>query len=490
MDAEALDMRMSFGKCLRSILQEKGISASEAARCMGMKSRNGIFRMLSGEGSDAGKSAFVERFCQCMGDRIDARDRERLEGALELERVGEEGVRQNRAMRMLLSGEIAPEPPMRLYRQARYPEDLAGMLKSYVTGRSLSITMLGCCSRAIFEQLAQALASADAQCEISIEHYICSGREEITGNLYAIRPLLGDPRYKVFCIEPGRLSPQKEQICRNNIAGITACDADGRERFHYMMQVDPGVLHLIECRDGASHRRMRRLLADERENMRLLTGMFELPRTARDCLIYLEARFALEHGRELYLMRRSMPASIVHPNLLVYVFRDAFEHAGVARAEADEILTKIGALQQKRRENALFKKKPTHAIVTRPGLEDLTRTGGHADLRYPVKAYAPAQRVELLTQLREQATANPYFHLHIFKEGFEPNGLEINLYGGEGALLSRPQTVCDELMITHPAFLDRYRDYLSSDLLARQVITEREGVQLLDALIAEAEALA
>ena len=490
MGAKALDTRMSFGQCLRHILQEKGISASEAARCMGMKSRNGIFRILSDEGSDAGKSAFYERFCQAMGDKLDAQDRERLEGALELERVGEEGVLQNRAMRMLLSGEIAPEPPMCLYRQGRHPEDLAGILESYVTGKSLSITMLGCCSRVLFEQLAQALAKADAQCEISIEHYIYTGREEITGNLYAIRPLLGDPRYEIFCVEPGRLSPQKEQICRNNIAGITARDAGGRERFHYLIQVDPSVLHLIECRDGASHRRMRKLLADGREHMRPLTGMFELPRTARDCLVYIEARFALEHGRELYLMRRSMPASIVHPSLFVRVFRDAFDRTSISKAEADEILTKMEALQQKRRENALFKKKPTHVILTRAGLEDLARTGGHSDLRYPAQAYAPAQRVELLTQLREQATGNPRFHLYIFKEGFEPNGLEINLYGDEGALLSRPQTVCDELMITQPAFLARYRDYLSSDLFARQVITQREGVQLLDALIAEAEALA
>ena len=490
MGAEALDTRMNFGQCLRRILKEKGISASEAARCMGMKSRNGIFRVLSDEGSDEGKSAFCERFCQCMGDRLDARDRERLESALELERVGEEGVIQNRAMRMLLSGEIAKEPPMRLYRQARYPEDLAGMLESYVAGRSLTITMLGCCSRALFELLAQALAKADAQCEISIEHYIYTGREAITGNLYAIRPLLGDPRYKVFCVEPGRLSPQKEQIFRNNIAGISARDADGRERFHYLIQVDSDVLHLIECRDGASHRRMRKLLADERENMRPLTGAFELPRTARDCLVYTEARFALEHGRELYLMRRSMPASIVHPGLFVCVFRDAFEHTDIAREEAAEILAKMEALQQKRRENVLFKKQPTHAILTRPGLEDLARTGGHADLRYPAKAYAPAQRIELLTQLREQATANPRFHLHIFKDGFEPNGLEINLYGDEGALLSRPQTVCDELMITQPAFLERYREYVKSDLLVRQVITQREGVQLLDALIAEVKAIA
>ena len=489
MDTGTRERPASFGQCLRRILDEKGISASEAARLMGMKSRNGMFRMLSDEGSESGKSAFLERFCESLGDRIDPRDRERLVRALDAQRLGEDGLLQNRAMRMLLSGETIDEPPLKLLRQGKYPDDLTALLESYVEGDSLCMTVLGCCSRALFERLAAALAHAKAQCSIDIEHYIYGGEEEIVGNLYAVRPLLGDARYKLYCIEPGVLSPQKEHLLRNNIAGISARSREGRERYHYLMQVEPGEFHLIECRDGISHRRMRRVLLGEREKMRPMLSAFKLPRSPQDCTVYIEARLALEQGRELFLMRRTMPTAIMRPELFAGVFGAAFERSGLDAAQAEAICAGLEALQRKRRDNALFKKEPTHAILTRNGLEDLVRTGGHADMRYPADPYEPKLRTLLLRELREEATGNPQFHLHVFRDGCEPQGLEIGLYGDAGALLSRPQTVCDELLITLPAFLDRYREYLKKELFARQVLPQRDGIALLDALIAEAQAL-
>ena len=488
MDTGTRERPASFGQCLRRILDEKGISASEAARLMGMKSRNGMFRMLSDEGSDSGKSAFFERFCESLGDRLDAHDRERLMRALDRERLGEDGFLQSRAMRMLLSGETVEEPPLRLFRQGKYPDDLSALLQSYVAGESLCMTVLGCCSRALFEQLAAAIAHANPQCAIEIEHYVYGGEQEIVGNLYAVRPLLGDARYKLYCIEPGMLSPQKEHLLRNSIAGISARSQKGRERYHYLMQVDPDEFHLIECRDGISHRRMRRVLQGAREKMRPMLSAFRLPRSPQDCTVYIEARLALEQGRELFLMRRTMPTAIMRPELFSGVFSAALERSGIDAAQTEAICAGIEALQRKRRNNALDKEEPTHAILTRRGLEELVRTGGHADLRYPAGPYEPKQRAQLLRQLREAAD-NPRFHLHVFRDGCEPQGLEIGLYGDAGALLSRPHTVCDELLITLPAFLDRYREYLKNELLARQVLPERDGIALLDALIAEAQAL-
>ena len=58
---KTLHPTQEFGPCLREILKEKQVSASELARMMNYKSRNSIFRILSGKGGHGARQTFCER---------------------------------------------------------------------------------------------------------------------------------------------------------------------------------------------------------------------------------------------------------------------------------------------------------------------------------------------------------------------------------------------------------------------------------------------
>jgi hypothetical protein len=63
----------SFGDCLKRCLKENHLSASEAAKLVGFRSRNSMFRILAGETGDEVKLRFLEnhdrpRAAQIIGD--------------------------------------------------------------------------------------------------------------------------------------------------------------------------------------------------------------------------------------------------------------------------------------------------------------------------------------------------------------------------------------------------------------------------------------
>ena len=79
---------ITFGPCLKQILQKRNISASELARMMEYKSRNSIFRILDDEGGDGTRQALYDRLME--DDLLNLTRQEQLEltQALEISRVG------------------------------------------------------------------------------------------------------------------------------------------------------------------------------------------------------------------------------------------------------------------------------------------------------------------------------------------------------------------------------------------------------------------
>ena len=77
-----------FGQCLRKILADKDISASELARMMSVKSRNSVFRILSGESGYSTLKAFCDRLMDEDPLALTHQEREALVRALNVSLVG------------------------------------------------------------------------------------------------------------------------------------------------------------------------------------------------------------------------------------------------------------------------------------------------------------------------------------------------------------------------------------------------------------------
>ena len=106
MDMEAEDRGpeplAGFGTYLSRVLRENGLSASEAARRMGYKSRNSMFRLLDGKGSVAAMRTCCRKLQGCPELGVTQEQLERLGVALEVSRLGRESYLSNRALRDML----------------------------------------------------------------------------------------------------------------------------------------------------------------------------------------------------------------------------------------------------------------------------------------------------------------------------------------------------------------------------------------------------
>ena len=194
-------------------------------------------------------------------------------------------------------------------------------------------------------------------------------------------------------------------------------------------------------------------------------------------------------GRAVYMVKLDVPFQLIDPAILVPCAVDSLTAGGADREEALHDLEALRDVHARRFENAFGKHKPTHIILSRAFMERFARTGRQTDHFFALRPYTPAERAAILTQIRDQAISNPYFHVHFFKEDFKPPLMEITLYEGAGTMLAKPFTDYNlagdhaEAIIGNAEFCERYKAFFMEDLLKRQVLDEGETIQVLDALI-------
>lgn len=154
---KTLHPTQEFGPCLREILKEKQVSASELARMMNYKSRNSIFRILCGKGGHGARQTFYERLMQEDPLRLSDEQRERLGQALEISRMGLKAYLDNQAMHELLMGgkPRTAQQTVRVDAAYLYPQDpdFCKATESLTRAQRVCLTILGCCDRAIFDAL-------------------------------------------------------------------------------------------------------------------------------------------------------------------------------------------------------------------------------------------------------------------------------------------------------------------------------------------------
>ena len=163
----------SFGSILGNILQEHGISASEAARRLGMRSKTSLMRILKDQTGYATVRTFWEQLL--AGGELNLSDCEqrRLQGALEVMRVGAEVYNTNCALQHLLQlrkQDVESVPVKGL------PgiNDFSDLCRLYADAEELEITLMGLCDVRLFHSLQQMCSRMPAARQPQITHYIYS----------------------------------------------------------------------------------------------------------------------------------------------------------------------------------------------------------------------------------------------------------------------------------------------------------------------------
>lgn len=480
----------AFGPCLKGILESRKISASELARMMAYKSRNSIFRILDEAGGHSARQAFYERLIGEDTLSLSDEERARLEQALEVSRVGQRVFLSNCAMRELLMSDSIREPELKVRFDAFYtPEDPTFMraIDEMARCKTAYITITGCCDRKVFDALRAWIYKTDVTCEIRVAHILYTGEEEIVHNISAIQPLLYCDCYRAYCLEPGTFSQEREAMYRQNVIYALLLDGNGNWYRQMLLMVDKGVFIPMPSVKSGKNDPMSRYFADDIRRMTMLKAELPVGGSVESYLEYIRSCRKLEQGRATYIVKLDISLQCIHPDILLPCVKDEFWALAGERAEA--VKAEFLRTHLERWENVFSKKKESHIIYSREAMERFAKTGRQSDHFFAIRTYTPKERAAILKNLRDQTKENSGFHIHFFKEGFEPQLTEIGLYEGAGTLMTKPYTNYDlagdhtETIVTKKEFCERYKEFYVKDLLERQVISSEETMALMDRLI-------
>lgn len=482
---------LKFGPCLRQMLGQKGISASELARRMAYKSRNSIFRILDGVGGDGPRRAFFERLIAEDPLALNEEERKRLAQALEISRVGQSAFLANRAMRELLSDRRTKTCGARVDASFDpHDSDFHRTIASMLGGKRAELTITGCCDRAIFEALRERIGRPDVVCELHITHFIYTGEEEIVRNISAIQPLLYSDFYDAYCVQPGVFSKEREAIYRGNSIFVHAQDAQGDWYGQQLVLVDKGVFVPMQRLSGDERSPFSRLFALDTSKTPPLKATFAPGATIADYVRYTQDCLTLEQNRAMYTIKADVPICFVPTGILETCLRDdvcaQMTPEGVA---LEEMIAAFARIHSMRFENHFQKRKETHIIFSQWAMERFARTGRQLDHPFAFRPYTGEQCVAILSHLRRHAQENPCFHIYFFRADFEPLPAEVGFFEGAGTLMAKPCTDYDlsgdhaEAIITQEAFCAHYKAFFIDDLLAKHVLTQQETLDMLDRLI-------
>lgn len=486
-----------FGPCLKEILSAHRVSASELARVMSFRSRNSIFRILEGEGTHGTRQAFMERLIEEDPLQLSQEEKARLTQALEISRVGITGFTGNRAMHELLAGPSHEDCTDTLIIEPASGRRIKGkdIVESYRSWQTLELLITGCCDRVLFELLARYLSGGNMAGKVRIAHIVSTAESEVVRNISAIQPLLYEEFYHAYAVEPGVFSREKEQFYGSNRIFAFWRDEEGKAHNQTFLIVDKRRFCTMGRQRSGSLKAFRVLLNEDIKQMRPIKSVFPRSNSVEAYIGYTEFCRHIEHGRAVYAIKPDIPLSFVPPDIAKAAFVDGVKKAGYAMEFCtDSALEKLYEIQTMRFENFFGKRKPTHFVFSADAMERFARTGRQSDHFFLLREYTPQERVQILTNLRDQMKDNPHFNGYLLKPGFSLSGMESVLFEGVGTLLAKPDSDYHlddhaEALLTQEEFCLRYKQFFDGYLLERGVYPQQEALDILDRLIGIAQSM-
>ena len=360
--------------------------------------------------------------------------------------------------------------------------------------KRVHFVITGCCYRRVLERIAAAFAGS--ACEMSIEHYLYTGGDEIIGCVSAIQPVLYLPDYKGYCIDENMFNIQREQVYRCNTITAHCEDAQGQKQVLMAVMIDPQRLLSIGSPDERNIEIVERMMREDRPKMHPIKREFQTSGSPEGAIWRIQ-RVSSGWSRGAASTTSSwMCRSILwRPRCWSARRATASRRTGFAQDDAlEEMIGQFYKVHQKRFDNYFQKRRPTHAIFSRQAMEQFAQTGLESDHFFAIRPFSPAERVSILTHLKEQNETNPNFCLYFFKPGYRQPRTEICLYEGAGTMLTVADTDYDlsgvatpEVLITQTEFSRKYKAFFIHDLLESKVLSPAETQRTFEDLIRNRE---
>lgn len=481
----------SFGECLKRCLKEAGLSASEAARLVGFRSRNSIFRILSGDTSGDVNLRFLSQLHDALGGEWPEERWLALEEALIVERLGAEKYRDNQAFQRVLyqqEEQLHCTVDRMLPDHATQTFDLEDILDEIAKSARVEIVITGCCDAGLTRLLAERCGEAGAQGRLNIRHYINTEKSVITQNILGILPLVSKPWYNARLVEPGSCPEEMMAIYRLHALHVQRWDAQGQMHGGMFIRFDQThFASQMEAR-GACDAIM--VLDKYRFELELLKPMPQLSDGPEVFVEYTDQYRWLEKDGAIYSIKPDVHFNCIPAELLEQAIIEGFQQNGIAAGpELEQLVAELKRVHNERYANVMNKHRVTHLVYSLTAMERFMKTGVQSDHFFIQRAYTVEERRKIVSGLLSMMRENPWFNVHFLRDGTPELRYEITLYEGKGVLMMDAYTGYElkadhsEALVTLPTFMDSFRSYFMEELLVHHVMSRGEAIQALEGLL-------
>lgn len=480
-----------FGACLKRCLAAESLSATEAAKLVGFRSRNSIFRILAGETGHDVNLRFLSNLYEALQDTWPQQHWFDLQTALSVERLGPEQYETNRAFERLLHVE---EPPLCATLTKIHPDgseedcNLIWALDQAANAARAEIVISGCCDRGLSQLLAERCGKAGAQGRLKIRQYIDTAEATLTQHILGILPLVSMPWYNARLVVPELCPEEMLALYRVHAVHICCWDEAGNASGGMLIRFDKTHFATQWMVGGASA--ARQVLDRLRFDLELLKPMPELNDGAESFIRYTQNYAQLEANCAILSIKPDVHFNCIPPQVLYPAILEGFEQANIVGSdELDAVIRQLWSIHEARFNNIIDKHRPTHLVYSLPAMERFMQTGVLTDQFYLQRAYTVEERREIIRVLLDAMRSKPWFNVHFFKDEAPMPRYEISCYDGKGVLLMDAYTGYEleadhsEALITLPAFMESFKVFFKDELLAHFVLTRAETLLALERLL-------
>lgn len=482
----------SFGECLKRCLKEAGLSASEAARLVGFRSRNSMFRILSGDVSGENKLRFFEALYDALGGEWPEERWAALQEALSVERLGPERYEANQAFRRVLSETERSIPEFTVQQPCADGSmkecSLAEMLEDIASSVRSEIVITGCCDSGLALLLAEKCGAAGARGTLSVRHYIDTAEETVSQNILGILPLVSKPWYNARLVAPGSCPAEMMAIYRLHSIYVHRWNDQGQQCGLRFLRCDEKNFFFQSWIEGACPTTT--LLDRWRFHLELLKPLPNISEGPEMFVKYTQQYGQLEDNCIILSIKPDVHFNCIPAAVLEQAILEGFEQSGMAAGpELLELIAALKTVHDSRFDNMMHKHKATHLVYSLPAMERFMRTGVLSDQFFIQRAYTVEERREIIRVMLDAMRRQPYFNVHFLKDGVPPPRYEMSFYDGRGVMLMDAYTGYEldedhsEALITLPAFMEGFRRYFMEELLAHYVLSRSDTIRLLESLL-------
>ena len=482
-----------FSACLRRILEEEGISASEVSRLVGFRSRNSIFRILSDQTSIRVQEEFYDALKEHIGSGWPQRHWLELEEALEISRMGVVDYQDRKAFReLVLSGARKccsislnlPQP------ESGYTtQEIRPLIRHAAASGRLEITICGCLNVSLCTLLAEELAAAGREGRVSVRHFVNMADDVAVQNVIAIQPLLYYSWYDALLVEPGVCPEEMSAIYQSNMMIMMHTAENGEKHVRNLLMHNQHTLYLAESRPCDGEDKTVRLLNFYGRYLPKLKNNFPVSMSVGDYVSYTSQLRQMEKDKEIFSIKPDISIYYIHPDVLRSSALDGFRQSGfLDPADMPCFVQQFYDVHLNRYNNIMNKRKVTNVVFSFDAMKNFVLTGKQTNHFFAMRPYTLAERMAIIKHLRDQTVNNPYFSIRFLKKGTPLPSMEIALYEGVGVMFTKVDTTYNlsgdhaEALVTHKGFARKFREFYMQELLPKYATTYQETIAAFDEL--------